>query len=625
MRRGSGCVGGSCSEDLAAPYEPWIAVCSQIVERAPEDVLVTNVERFGGEIGRLARNLTQRVADAPAPAVSDPETERLLFHAVAELLRAVAESVPVCVVLDDFHWADGQSVALLKHVARSVEQGAFQILVTYRDSDLGKDHPLTAVLADLRRLEGVERIGLSGLGIDDVRAMTAAAAGHHLDEDGIALAGEIAAETDGNPFFVSEILRNLSESGMVVFDETSGRWRVDHSSAVGLPDSVREVVERRIATLGERARELLTTAAVIGRSFDLHLLAKLVEFGEGELLDALEAAVAASLLSESTELVGMFSFEHALISPTLYEGLGATRRARIHLRVAEAIEEMYGPDSEEQLAELALHWRLATVSVNREKAARYSLRAGQRALNSLAPAEAARLFTDALELTGESTSQVRCEALIGLGEAQRLTGAPKYRQTLLEASWIASELQDGECAARAALANNRGETNTFGQVDQERVAAIERALELDDDPDRRARLLALHAVELLAEHDHSHRRARAEQAPTLARQAPDPRTLARVLRDWFLVFFVPEDFQQRLARFDELRASVEAAGDPALEFWAARSEQDLHAEADELKLACKTSQRMAAMVERQGDPTIRWAAAYHDGGLALLRGDLVAA
>ncbi len=398
---GFGVCWGACSEDLAVPYEPWIAVCSQLIEHAPEAVLNDYAERYGGEVGRLARNLGRRLGDAPAPQSSDPETERfLLFQAVAGLLRDVAQTFPLLVVLDDFHWADAQSVALLKHVARTIETAQLQLLVTYRDTDLGKDDPLIGVLADLRRLEGVERIGLQGLAVEDVQAMTAAAAGHDLDADGIALAGEIAAETDGNPFFVGEILRNLSDSGMIVFDEASGRWSIDRSSTVALPESVREVVERRVTALGDRARETLTAAAVIGRNFDLGLLAKLVEIGETELLDELEQAVAASLLAESTEQVGRFSFAHALISHTLYDGLGATRRARMHQQVAEALEDLYGADAEEQLAELALHWRLATVSVDKAKPARYSRRAGQRALDSLAPSEAAKLFGDALELLG---------------------------------------------------------------------------------------------------------------------------------------------------------------------------------------------------------------------------------
>ena len=242
---------GSCSEELAVPYEPWIEVCSQIVEHAPQELIAQHVKRHGGELSRLARNLPERVTDLPAPQTSDPETERyLLYSAVAGLLGKVAESVPVCLVLDDLHWADGQSVALLKHLVRTVEHGALQLIATYRDSDLGKNHPLTAVLADLRRVEGVQRISLRGLGVDEVAQIMTAVAGHELDRDGVELAGRIASETDGNPFFVGEILRGLSESGALVFDEASGRWSIDRSTAIALPESVREVIERRVERLG---------------------------------------------------------------------------------------------------------------------------------------------------------------------------------------------------------------------------------------------------------------------------------------------------------------------------------------------------------------------------------------
>src|SRR4029077_7547141 len=135
--------------------------------------------------------------------------------------------------------------------------------------------------------------------------------------------------------------------------------------------------------------------------------------------------------------------------------------------------------------------RLASVSVDKTKAAEYAVRAGQRALGSLAPAEAAKLFADAIELVGDVDTPERCEALIGLGEAQRQSGDAVYRETMLDASRIASELRDPELAARAALGNNRGFASVSGEVDRERIAAIERALELDDPPQpaRRARLL----------------------------------------------------------------------------------------------------------------------------------------
>jgi class 3 adenylate cyclase len=619
---------GACSEDLAAPYEPWIAVCSQLVESTAEAVLEGYVGRFGGEIGRLARNLGRRVADAPAPQSADPETERfLLFQGVAELLRAVSQAVPLFVVLDDFHWADAQSVALLKHVARSVEQGSLMVLAIYRDTDLGKDDPLTAVLADLRRLEGVERISLQGLGVEEVAAMTAAAAGHDLDAEGVALAGEIAAETDGNPFFVGEILRNLSESGMVVFDEQRGRWRVDRSSGVTLPESVREVVERRIAVLGERTRETLTAAAVIGRSFDLELLARVVEIGEGELLEALEQAVAASLLVESSDRLGWFSFAHALINHTLYVGLGATRRARMHLQVAEALENLYGTDADDQLAELALHWRLATVSVDKAKAARYSVRAGRRALDSLAPGDAAKLFGDALELLGADATAERCAALIGLGEAQQQTGVSAYRETLLEASRIASELGNADLSARAALANHRGFASGVGDVDLDRVAAIERALELDEPPRpaRRARLLSLLAQELTYQPDHAQRRALADEAIALARDAGDPRTLAAVLVTTFYAYWAPDTLAKRAELVRELNGLAAQLQNLHLERSARSWETHLAIEMGEFARADAALERVQAIAEQTRQPTHRWIAGFTAAALMCMRGDLEAA
>jgi AAA ATPase domain len=619
---------GACSEDLAAPYEPWIAVCSKLVEHADADLVEEYVERCGGEIARLAGNLARRLPGAPAPRSSDPETERfLLFRAVSELLRAVARAVPLCVVLDDFHWADGQSVVLLKHVVRAVEEAAVQFVVTYRDSDLTRDHPLTGALADLRRIDGAERIALAGLGVAEVAELVGAAAGHELDADGLALAGELATETDGNPFFVTELLRNLTESGAITYDETAARWSVDLAAVTSLPESVREVIEHRVDRLGADARETFAIAAVIGRSFDVALLTEIAEVPASLLLDQLEAAVGATLLRESTDQVGQFTFEHALINHTLYQGLGATRRARLHHRAALALESLYDPNADDHLADLATHWRLAAVAAETSKAASYSIRAGRHALDSLAPIEAAKLFSDALELLGPQDMVERCEALIGLGEAQRLTGNPAFRETLLEASRLASELGDGERAARAALANSRGGiASAIGQLDHDRVAAIERALELDDDPDRRALLLSLQGIELVYEHDPRRRTALVEQALALAREVDHPRTTARVLNAYCGALHTADALEQRLAHLDEMAAAAQAADDPALEFWTVRREHDAMAETGQFERLAKAAERMTAIAERLGEPAMRHTAAFSANAcLALLRGDLGAA
>jgi len=620
-------VWGSCTEELAVPYEPWIGVCTQLLESAPEELLSRHVERHGGELSRLARKLASRIPDLPAPQSSDPETERyLLFGALAGLLSETAETVPLCVVLDDLHWADAQSLALSKHVLRSIEQGALEVIVTYRDSELGKDHPMTAVLADLRSLQGVQRIALHGLATDEVAEIMTTIAGHELEADAIELAGQIAAETGGNPFFVGEILRGLSESGALVFDEAARRWSIDSSAGITLPESVREVIERRVERLGGKSLEALRLAAVIGREFDLQLLSVALGVEEAELLDRVEGAMAASVLAESSEHVGRFRFTHALMNQTLYDGLSATRRARMHQRVALALEELYGPDPAEHFGELALHWRLAAVPLEQTKAVGYAVKAGRRALENLAPAEAMRLFADAIELTRDMNGRERCEALIGLGEAQVHTGVAAFRETLLEASRIASELQDGELAARASLANSRGFASTTGAVDDERITAIERAVELDDPPNpaRRARLLALQAQELAWDSDFARRWALAEEAIELARGAGDKRALADVLVSASVALEAAQTLELRATLADELVRAADELGDPALRFEAANRELVVCPKQGQFARHQTALERMQRIAAELGRPRLVWQTEWATSAGALLRGDLVA-
>jgi class 3 adenylate cyclase len=615
---------GACSEELAVPYEPWIAVCSQLVEHAPAGVLERHVERHRGELGRLTRELRRRVPGAPEPESSDPETERfLLFSAVSGALVELAAAVPVCLVLDDLHWGDTQSVALLKHVVSATESCALQLIVAFRDSDLGKDHPLSPVLADLRRVEGVERVTLEGLRADEVSEVMAAAAGHELDADGLVLAEEIASETDGNPFFVGEVLRSLVESGRLLYDPGTERWSVDRSAPRGLPDSVRDVIGRRVERLGDEARDVLTLAAVIGRSFELELLVRLTGT-DGALLDRLEAAVAASLLDESTERAGRFRFVHSLINQTLYEGLGATRRAATHHRIAGALEDLYGEDPGARVGELALHWRLA--GTDRQKAAYYSARAGRHALESLAPAEAAKLFSDALDLLGPVEDAERCRALIGLGEAQQLTGDAAYRTTLLHAAQIASSLADADLAAAAALANTRGFNSLIGDLDDERVAAIERALELDDraDAGRRVQLLALQSQELLYEHDRTRRQAVATEAIALSRDIADPRVRARVLQHAFHGLWSPDMVGVRAGLAHDLSTSAEAAEDRALEFWANLLLLHVCFETGDFARAQVLRDREQELAAALAQPTLSWIAQLEVAAWGLIEGDLVA-
>ncbi len=217
---------GRSDEDLGVPYQPWAQALGHIVKEAPQLVLDAHVERFGRDLARLVPALRDRVTDLPSARESDPEIERyLLCAAVAGLLEGASEQEPLLLILDDLHWADSPTLSLLRHIVTAGSSMRLMVLGTYRNSDLSRDHPLTALLADLHREQGVERVKLAGLEPEDVLALMEAAAGHELDEDGHALALEITRETAGNPFFAVELLRHLTESGAIV-QEDGGRWHL---------------------------------------------------------------------------------------------------------------------------------------------------------------------------------------------------------------------------------------------------------------------------------------------------------------------------------------------------------------------------------------------------------------
>ena len=248
-----------------------------------------------------------------------------------------------------------------------------------------------------REPTGVMNIAVRGLDDTGVIAYMEAAAGHELDAAGVELAHDLYRETDGNPFFVAEVLRNLFESG-AIYQDRSGRWMTARSGPWALPHSVRSVIGTRVSRLGGAAVRVLSTASVIGRDFDLEVLAEITQLDEDQLIDLLEEAEHAVLVNEIAGFPGRYSFSHALIQHTLYEDLGATRRTRMHRQVGEALERLFPNDIEDCAGELARHFLLATKPTDVKKAIAYARRAGEIALKALAPEDAVRYFSQALEL-----------------------------------------------------------------------------------------------------------------------------------------------------------------------------------------------------------------------------------
>jgi class 3 adenylate cyclase/tetratricopeptide (TPR) repeat protein len=615
---------GHSEEDLRVPFGAWAETLSHYVEHAPEDILKRHVERQGGELARLAPTVQRRLPDAPPPRETDPETERyLLFGAVADLLKEASRTDPIVLILDDLHWSDKPTLALLKHLAHTGAEASLLLIGTYRESDLTSGHPLSELLADLRKEEGVERIALKGLEESDVVSLMEAAAGHEMDEQGIALAREIGRESSGNPFFVAELLRHLDESG-AIYQEESGRWVLaGELSELGLPQSVREVIGTRIKRLGAEAAKTLQTAAVIGRDFELDLLRRITEEEEDELLEQLERAVEASVLQESAQVAGRFSFAHALVNHTLYEELGATRRARLHRRIAEVLEDLCGPEPGERVSELARHWSNATAPAETDKAIDYCRVAGEQALKKLAPDEALRWFEQALELLDQRPDPDpvrRCDLLTGLGDAQRQLGDAASRETLLEAARLAGTLHGGERLARAALLNSRGFTSVTGQVDAERVAVLEQALELVDDPSTRAALLSLLATELVWGAGLERRLELSAEALRLARQAGERTTLAWVLVRRFYAIAAPETSAELLDETAELVALADELDDPVLQFWAASVRALAAVQAADMAEFDRSIDRERELAERVGQPLLLWASLFDHAFRVLFAG-----
>jgi class 3 adenylate cyclase/tetratricopeptide (TPR) repeat protein len=617
---------GRCDEDLGVPYQPWAQALGHFVKEAPRAILDAHVERYGGDLARLVPALGDRVSELASPRESDPETERyLLYAAAAGLLEGAGEQEPLLLILDDLQWADGPTLSLLRHVTAGASMRVM-VVGTYRDSDLSRDHPLTALLADLHREQGVERLKLTGLQAEDVLALIEALAGQEMDEDGRALAREITRETAGNPFFAGELLRHLAESGVTV-QQDGGRWHlVGDVAEMGLPQSVREVVGRRVERLGSDARTALSAAAVIGRDFDFDLLLAVLELSEARLLDLLEEAVAASLLQEISERAGRFTFTHALVEHTLYEDLGRTRRARLHHRIAVALEEQCGDEPGERLGELAAHWAAAVVSVDTAKALHYARLAAEHALAQLAPDEAARWYRQALELYDQAPGgdlRERCEMLIGLGEAQRQTGNPEFRQTLLDAAHLAQELSDTDRLCRAVLANSRGWISQFGAVDSERVQALEAAAPaLPDGDPRRAQVLALLALELHYGREPSRCRRLAAEAIEIARAAGDPAALAQTLAHACRAIEVPDTLQERQRLNDELVELTQRLDDPKLSLGAAAGRVLVGMEAGDRSRVESGLTTVRALAASVPEPLIAWTRLLEESLFALIQGDL---
>lgn len=552
---------GRCHEDLWLPYQPWAEALGHLVAGASDQLLAAHVEACGPVLARLLPEFQHRL-DPGSRAVGDTDDRHLVPASIADLLGRAASDAPVVLILDDLHWADNATLQLLRQVLVSHIVERLLVIGTYRDSEIDADHPLADLLARMHREQGIDRVLVRGFGDHELLSLLETIAGHEMDNAGIALRDALLAETDGNPFFVGEMLRHLRETGSIRQNDT-GRWvTTTDVAASGLPVSIREVIGRRVRFLGTDARRVLVAASVIGRSFRLDVLEATVDIDIDHLIEFCDTAVHAAILRPARP--DEYTFAHALIERSLYDELSPARRARAHLAVAEALETVTGGEPGERAAELAYHWSNASRSVDTPRAVRYARLAGDHALFKLAPAEAARWYQKALTLDPDlHHTREGIELRIALAEAQRRSGHPTARADTIATSCDAADLGYPDLLVAAALAMSTSVATSVGEIDNEIISILEEALDTlsSDDSPARARIMARLANELVNHPDAERRLDLAHGAVDMARRLSDDDAFADVVLFTSFARSVPGQAPHVLVDLERALITAEAAHD----------------------------------------------------------------
>jgi DNA-binding SARP family transcriptional activator len=561
---------GRCDEQALIPYQPWVEIVERQLARDAEAEHWLAVHD-----GALARLLPTHVAD-DAPAASRRETY-LAFEAVRGLLEAASATRPLLVVVDDLHWADDDSLALLRHLARTLGRAPLLVLLCARGAELTP--AARDVLADVRRREPLVELALAGL---DEPAVEALLAEHPATA---ASPADYLRRTGGNPLFLQALLHGGDQAGP--------------------PRDVSDVIGRLVALLPEDGRTAIETASVIGAEFGLGPLALLLGRSPVDTLAALDAPIEAGLVVRVGDR-GRHAFAHALIHEAVAAELPASQRARLHLDLA---------DRASGAAETVRHLRGAGPLANAERLAAAEVAAAREAAAASAHADAAAHLEAALEHGRDVT------LLLELGDAHDRAGdRSRARRAFQEAATLARDAGDTDLLARAALGHG-GLAVVIARPDPDTVDLLEEAIAAAPAAARAttARLRARLAVEL-AYADRAAARAFAANALADARSARDPAALTAALNAWRVALWDPFHVEERLAAVDQMVATAEAAGDRmallqarnwrVIDLWEVGRMDDVRAE-------IRVYERLA---EEVALPHYLWYVPLWRAGLALIAG-----
>jgi tetratricopeptide (TPR) repeat protein len=442
---------GRCYEgEWAPPYGPFSEAITEYVLSAEPEELRQNLGFGAPPLARLVSVLRERLSDIGEPVPLQPEEERFrLLDAASQLFIAISKQAPLVIVLDDLHWADGGTIAMLRHTARFVSRNRILILGAYRDVELDRRHPLADALGALRRESPFERILLKGLHSGQVAELL-----HTMAEEEVpkALVEAIGTETDGNPFFIREVLMHLVEEKKLFRQD--GQWNSNLTiEEMGIPEGIRQVIGRRLARLSDEANRFLAAASAFNGDFRLDIVADVAGMDEAVALGAVDEALAAQLIRPGSQSE-WFEFTHALFRHMLYAELSPPRQVRLHRQIAEAMERIWLERVSDHVAEIAYHYSRSGVLSGAERGVAFAIAAADRAEATYAHDDVATFVRIALELAPDNDPRrPRLFGQLGLAYTLTLKFAEALKAAAAGADLIASSEGDAAAADYLAVAS----------------------------------------------------------------------------------------------------------------------------------------------------------------------------
>ena len=513
---------GRCTEDVVTAYQPFAEALDRYVRAAPDDLLVAQISLPKALVAVVPAVAYRMIHNNLGGITEKIEPTRLaLFDSVSDLLAAMSVHRSVVLVLDDLQWADQSTVAMLGHVLRRYPDRRVMIVTIYRGGEVPDSHPLSGLLVDARRRHDALSIRLVGLDPDETASLAGAWTGKRPTESFVK---DLYADSEGNPYFVEELLRNNDEASLA----GQSAWRASNDGRMGLPESIDDVLRRRLRRLSEPTYQVLTVGAIAGREFSLDVVEQITSRPAVELAELLEEAISAHLVREIPDSFGKYVFAHGLVRHVLSDAMSSNRRALVHARMLSILETRRIDSLYDALAFHALE---ALPVVGADRAVAHVERSAVRSLSLMATNEALTLLNRALDRVDRSTPAARALLLVTRNEVLWRTGDSTTAMAgAIEAWELSRAIDDPGLLARAALSRVwlMGPAQAKEAIKYAEVALRELG---DVASDIHCRLLGALATKLALVGNRAQAVAVSRSALEMARQLDDPGLIASCLDD----------------------------------------------------------------------------------------------